>query len=78
MSRQRAGEGKYALEDLALRYLSIELQSPDHLEGTLDLDGDAGSTETARRAAILLRLADTLGEALQARELEELYRRVMG
>ncbi len=30
------GEGKYALEDLALRYLSVELQSPDQVEGTLD------------------------------------------
>jgi DNA polymerase-1 len=70
------GEGKYALEDLALRYLSIELQSPDQVEGTLDLDGDAGSTETGRRAAILLQLAATLGEALQARELEELYRTI--
>ena len=68
------GEGKYSLEDLALRYLSIELQSPDQVEGTLDLDGDAGVTETGRRAAILLQLADTLGEALRARELEELYR----
>ena len=68
------GEGKYALEDLALRYLTIELKSPDQVEGTLDLDGDAGVTETGRRAAILLQLADTLGEALRARELEELYR----
>jgi DNA polymerase-1 len=67
------GEGKYSLEDLALRYLSLELQSPDQVEGTLDLDGDAGSTETGRRAAILLRLSDTLGEALAARELVELY-----
>ena len=67
------GEGKYSLEDLSLRYLSLELRSPDQVEGTLDLDGDAGITETGRRAAILLRLADTLAEALQARELVELY-----
>ena len=40
------GEGKYALEDLALRYLSVELQSPDQVEGTLDLDGDAGDRDT--------------------------------
>jgi DNA polymerase-1 len=70
------GEGKYALEDLALRYLSIELQSPDKVEGTLDIDGDAGSTETGRRAAILLQLADTLDGALHARELDELYRTI--
>jgi DNA polymerase-1 len=70
------GEGKYALEDLALRYLSVELRSPDQVEGTLDLDGDAGSTETGRGAAILLPLTETLGEALRARELEDLYRTV--
>ena len=58
------GEGKYALEDLALRYLSVELQSPDQVEGTLDLaldlDGDAGTSETGRRAAIVLQLVETL------------------
>jgi DNA polymerase-1 len=69
------GEGKYALEDLALRYLQIELQSPDHHEGTLDLDGDAGVNETGRRAAIVLRLVETLEEALHARELVDLYDR---
>ena len=49
------GEGKYTLEDLARRYLSVELTSPDRVEGTLDLDGDAGVEETQRRAALLLR-----------------------
>jgi DNA polymerase-1 len=67
------GEGKYALEDLALRYLSLELVSPDQVEGTLDFDGEAGAKETGRRAAILTRLADSLLEALHARELTELY-----
>ena len=47
------GEGKYSLEDLARRYLSVELTSPDRVEGTLDLDGDAGVEETRRRAAVL-------------------------
>ncbi|MDZ4826080.1 MAG: DNA polymerase I [Actinomycetota bacterium] len=70
------GEGRYTLEDLALRYLSIELRSPDQVEGTLDLDGDAGPSETGRRAAILLRLADTMLESLQARELVELYEQI--
>ncbi|MDQ1521636.1 MAG: polymerase [Actinomycetota bacterium] len=69
------GEGKYLLDDLALRYLSIELQSPDRVEGTLDLDGDASAEDVGRRAALLLRLVDTLGEALQARELTDLYER---
>ena len=69
------GEGKYLLEDLALRYLSIEVRSPDAEPGTLDLDGDAEIEETGRRAAVVLRLADALAEALDARELTDLYER---
>jgi DNA polymerase-1 len=67
------GEGKYLLEDLALRYLSLELTSPDQVEGTLDFDGEANGNETGRRVAVLMRLADALAEALDARELVELY-----
>jgi len=67
------GEGKYLLEDLALRYLSLELTSPDQVEGTLDFDGEANSRETGRRVAVLARLADALAEALDARELVSLY-----
>jgi DNA polymerase-1 len=69
------GEGKYRLEDLALRYLSLEVRSPDVEAGTLDLDGAAGAEETGRRAAVVLQLADVLGEALVARELADLYER---
>jgi DNA polymerase-1 len=43
------------------------------VEGTLDFDGDASARETGRRVAVLVRLADALGEALHARELTELY-----
>jgi DNA polymerase-1 len=70
------GEGKYLLEDLALRYLSLELTSPDQVEGTLDFDGEANARETGRRVAVLVRLADALGEALEARELVALYERI--
>jgi DNA polymerase-1 len=70
------GEGKYQLEDLALRYLSLELTSPDQVEGTLDFDGESGATETGRRVAVLIRLADTLTDALQARGLVDLYERI--
>jgi len=70
------GEGKYVLEDLALRYLSLELRSPDQVEGTLDFDGEANARETGRRVAVLVRLAAVLAEALEARELVELYERV--
>ncbi len=69
------GEGKYLLDDLALRHLSIELRSPDAVEGTLDFDGDQESERTGRQAAAMLLLADKLHEALEARELTELYER---
>src|SRR5439155_708775 len=68
-------EGKYLLDDLALRYLSVELRSPDAVEGTLDFDGDQESERTGRQAAALLMLVDKLREALEARELVELYER---
>jgi len=68
-------EGKYLLEDLALRYLSLEVQSPDVEVGTLDFDGEAGVQETGRRAAAVLRLGNELAEALEARELADLYER---
>ena len=70
------GEGKYDLDELSLRFLSLELTSPDREEGTLDLDGDAGPEQTGRRAAAVLRLAESLAEALEARELTDLYERV--
>ncbi len=70
------GEGKYLLEDLALRYLSLELTSPDQVEGTLDFDGEANARETGRRVAVLVRLADALAESLEARELVELYENI--
>jgi DNA polymerase-1 len=69
------GEGKFLLDDLALRYLSVELRSPDAVEGTLDFDGDQEQERTGRQVAALLLLADKLREALEARELLELYQR---
>ncbi|HEY8216635.1 MAG TPA: DNA polymerase I [Acidimicrobiia bacterium] len=68
-------EGKYLLEDLALRFLSLEVRSPDVEEGQLDLEGTAGTDETGRRAAVVLQLADALAAALDARELGDLYER---
>ena len=69
-------EGKYQLEDLALRFISLEITSPDAEEGTLDLDGQSGVEETARRAVAVLRVAVALEEALGARELTDLYERI--
>ncbi len=70
------GEGRYLLEELAVRHLGIEVQSPDAEEGTLDLDGAAEVDAAGRRAAAVLRLGDALEEALRARELIELYERI--
>jgi len=66
-------EGRYRLEDLALRYCGIEVTSPDAEAGQLDFGGDRAVTDTARRAAALLPLAAALAEALEARELTDLY-----
>jgi DNA polymerase-1 len=68
-------EGKYALDDLALRYLALEVRSADAEEGTLDLDGQIETEQTGRRAAIVLRLADALASAVEARDLTDLYER---
>ncbi|MFM8304828.1 MAG: DNA polymerase I, partial [Actinomycetota bacterium] len=68
-------EGKYLLEDLSLRYLSLEVTSPDAQAGQLDFGGENAATDTGRRAAALLPLADVLAEALGARELSDLYER---
>jgi len=68
-------EGKYLLEDLTLRYLSVEVTSPDTEAGQLDFGGESAIDETGRRAAALLALAGALDVALAARELAELYDR---
>jgi len=70
-------EGNYRLDDLALRYLSLEVRSPDAPEesGMLDLDGESGADDTGRRALAVRRLAGVLAEALEARELTDLYER---
>jgi len=68
-------EGKYALDDLALRYLALEVRSADAEEGTLDLDGQIETEQTGRRTAIVLRLAAALSSAVEARDLTDLYER---
>ncbi|MDQ1430415.1 MAG: polymerase, partial [Actinomycetota bacterium] len=67
------GSGKFLLEDLALRFLALEVRSPDAEPGTLDLDGDLEMEQTGRRAVVVLQLAAALERALEARELTELY-----
>ena len=67
--------GKYVLEDLALRYLALEVSSPDAEPGTLDLDGEIEIDQTGRRALAALHLAGVLEAALTARELIDLYER---
>jgi DNA polymerase-1 len=70
------GESQYLLEDLALRYLNLDLRSPDAPPaGQLDLDGteDAPGEEAGRRAVAVVRLAPSLREAMSARSLFALY-----
>jgi DNA polymerase-1 len=69
------GSGKFLLDDLALRFLSVEVTSPDTEPGTLDLDGDVELEQTGRRAVVVLQLAAALDHALDARELTDLYER---
>jgi len=71
-------DAQYLLEDLTLRYLGLELQSPDGPPaGQLDLGGTGGGGDaaepTARRAVAIARLAPALGAALDARGLRPLY-----
>jgi DNA polymerase-1 len=67
--------GKFALEELALRHLGLEVTSPDAAPGTLDLDGGAEIDTTGRRAIAAMRLTAVLVEMLIARELTDLYER---
>jgi DNA polymerase-1 len=70
-------EGRYVLEELAVRYLSLEVKAATaQTEGTLDLDGHAGIDETGRRAAAVLLLAGPVEDGLAARELTDLYQRI--
>src|SRR2546429_7346163 len=71
-------EGKYLLEDLALRYWSLEVRSPDAggARPDLALEGQPRVEEPGRRALAVRRLAGTLAQALEAREVTDLYERV--
>ena len=69
-------ESQYVLDDLALRYLGLDLRSPDAPPpGQLDLDGTATdpSEDAGRRAAAVARLAPRLAEVLDSRSLRSLY-----
>ncbi len=70
------GESQYLLEELAVRYLGVELQSPDAVpSGQLDLDGgaDKPAEDAGRRAVAVARLAPALRDAMAARNLFALY-----
>ena len=70
-------EGKYLLEDLALRYPLARGALTRRRGGARSTStASAGVEETGRRAAVVLRLADALAEALDARELTDLYERI--
>jgi len=69
-------ETQYLLEDLAVRYLGLDITSPDAPPpGQLDLSGTATdpTQEAARRAVAVARLAPALGKAMESRGLQRLY-----
>jgi len=69
-------EAQYVLDDLALRYLELEVRSPDAPPaGQLDLAGTAQdpAREATRRAVAIARLAPTLARVLDDRGLRRLY-----
>ncbi|MFN2606712.1 MAG: DNA polymerase I [Acidimicrobiales bacterium] len=69
-------EATYVLDDLALRYLGLEIRSPDAPPaGQLDLGGTTPdpAEEAARRAVAVARLAPTLAGVLDSRGLRRLY-----
>jgi len=73
------GAGRYPLDELAARYLAVDLPSPDGAgrDGTLELGLDDFVPEDLARAAVTVgRLADELAGALDARGLTGLYRDV--
>jgi DNA polymerase-1 len=69
-------EAQYVLDDLALRYLGLEIRSPDAPPpGQLDLTGTTAdpAEEAARHAVAVTRLAPALAEVLDSRGLRRLY-----
>ncbi len=79
-------EGRYVLEDLARRYLSLEVtptsartpgaRGVPEMSGTFDFEGTAAAEEAGRRAVAVTRLAGVLEEGLAARDLVDLYQNV--
>jgi DNA polymerase-1 len=69
-------ESQYLLEDLAVRFLGLDIRSPEAPPaGQLDLSGTAPdpAEEAARRAVAVARLAPALATALESRGLQRLY-----
>ena len=68
------GERNLDIGAIALRYLGLEVTSPDRPSDQLDFDGNAGAEEAGRRATAALALAPKLADALAERGLDALYR----
>ncbi|HJV09605.1 MAG TPA: DNA polymerase, partial [Acidimicrobiales bacterium] len=69
-------ESQYLLEDLAVRFLGLDISSPDAPPpGQLDLTGTAPdpAEDAGRRAVAVARLAPVLGKAMESRGLTRLY-----
>ncbi|HEX3623574.1 MAG TPA: DNA polymerase, partial [Acidimicrobiales bacterium] len=69
-------ESLYLLEDLSVRFLGLDIRSPDAPPpGQLDLSGTAPdpAEDAGRRAVAVARLAPALSKALDSRGLRRLY-----
>jgi DNA polymerase I len=69
-------ESQYLLEDLAVRFLGLDISSPEAPPpGQLDLSGTAPdpAEDAGRRAVAVARLAPVLGKAMESRGLQRLY-----
>jgi DNA polymerase I len=72
-------ESQYLLEDLAVRFLGLDISSPEAPPpGQLDLSGTAPdpAEDAGRRAVAVARLAPVLGKAMESRGLQRLYEEI--
>ncbi len=72
-------ESQYLLEDLAVRFLGLDIRSPEAPPpGQLDLSGTAPdpAEDAARRAVAVARLAPVLSKAMESRGLQRLYHEI--
>lgn len=67
-------EGRYRIDELAVRYLDIQIGPSDATgTGTLDFEGEAGANDAGQRAVSVLKLGAVLESELAVAEMSDLY-----